>query len=129
MIKMTWMVKDRVILGEIEGQITHEEIRNRLNQTQQEIASGIHPVHLVLDVRNLTTLPPPNSEQLKHLIGILRTPGTGMIVVVGETSAIMRFVIPLVTQVTSVNYKQVYTLEEAAAVLRDRDMTLTDITF
>jgi len=125
-IEHSWSVPKRVVRIHIDGETGLELFRQLIDGVKPFLEEGVEPVHVILD--DATAGPPPVSiKQLKAVMDIGKETMNklGWVVGVGDVNPIAKVVIPLLTRIVKIKYVRVDTMEDALAILKRQDLSLT----
>lgn len=123
----SWLVDKRVCLIEISGELDDQRVIEFNTHIRDEyLEKGEAPVHIIMDAQNLVNYP-RNVTTLRKASAIsTQHPNTGWVCLVGFDNSMLRFLGSAIAQLLGLKFKQMNTLEEAVAVLRSVDSSLTD---
>lgn len=122
--QLTWRVPQRVIYEQLSGQIGIGDIQDIQDLFHQYLAQGQAPVHLIVDMREVTDYP-LNLAQIKNqMITTDRTP-LGWIMIVNQ-NPMPKFLTSVATQlsITNTRLRMVDSPEQAFALLQEYDPAL-----
>ncbi len=120
---ISWYQADRVILAQLEGDQSIEDI-SQVNTTITEMLRVGKPrVHIIVDTSKMGSIPLKLS-QLAAVNAYLREPNLGTIVTIGMDNILIRFLASMVSQIAHIELKTVTTLDEGVDVLRRIDQSL-----
>ena len=128
MYELRWQEENRVFYVKFEGDLSLEELCECSVRILNEYVSiGNPPVHMICDIGEATAFPKNVPVLARETIAYLRHPNMGWITFVGVENPMAKFIVSVLTQMVSVNSKNVKTLDEAMDVLRRADLSLLKI--
>lgn len=122
--KIAWFIKHRVLLIQLVGIVTLEELDAMSKESTQYVQQGRSPVHAIADCTQLTRMP----TSLRLLLQTLnrgKERDTGVTVNVGA-SRVTRFMSHVIHTALGLETFSVDTVEEAEALLLSYDPTLLE---
>jgi hypothetical protein len=125
--RVDWLIPQRVVVIEINGDYTAQDLNESTLQVRDQfLDTGVAPVHLICDVRHITSYP-TQIFVIKQASEIyLRHPNMGRLVLVGFDNPLMRFIANAVSQTMRARFQQANSVEEAVQGLKAMDETLAD---
>lgn len=120
--QISWLLEDRLMLIQLHGKVSIEEIGQCAHESQSRVANGKAPVHAIADLRGIETVP-YDPRGLIQEIRYIRTDKSGFTAVIA-TNPIVRFLANTALQLTSGQTRFCQDVEEAMAVLKRVDTTL-----
>jgi hypothetical protein len=114
------LVENIVMLITVSGLTDLAEIRTGNLKVTEALSTGERPVHLILDVGQITAFPLAVSS-VYEAAPFLRHPSLGYVIVVGDFSLMLRTIIHLFSQMAGFTYHLVETVDEAVAFLQLQD--------
>lgn len=123
--KVSWYIKDRVVLSYFWGQVTSEDVEYVMNQTTEHIESGIKPVHSIVHGLEVTNYP-MNLPQVLQMTSVLKNSDFGWFIMITD-DRMARFMSSVVSQVTKLKFRSIPTTEETIEFLRDMDSSLPEL--
>lgn len=128
MYELRWQEENRVFFVKFKGDLTLDELSECSKQILTEYVSMGHaPVHMICDIGEATAFPKNVPVLARETIAYLRHPNMGWITFVGVENQMAKFIVSVLTQMVSVNSKNVKTIDEAMEVLRRADLSLLKI--
>jgi len=127
-VEVSWYQENRVILVQVQGDASLEEVSAADEQIISRIQQGSQTtplVHVIADVRAMTKFP-TNLVEVRGTQTYLKEPGLGWVMVVGM-SPIVRFIASMITQISQVRFRMMPTFEEAVRFLISRDPAVVDL--
>lgn len=97
MLHVDWYIEQRVILANVGGDLTIDEVRALNDQLVALIDQGQQPVHIIVDVSGVTTIP-TNLLKMRDASHVMGHIGAGWIVAVGLHNSFMNFIGSMLTQ-------------------------------
>lgn len=123
MFEELWWVEDRVRYTRFIGESKTEDVMAIDARLVNFLNASTHPIHFVVDVRDLIQAP-PLSQALK--IQHMRHEKTGWVIMVGSKhNSALRFMASVAFKVFGAKYKDCNTPEEAVEFLKQVDPDLT----
>jgi hypothetical protein len=124
-VKVIWAVPQRVILSRGYGSVTRQENDEADTQVLSLLESGKRPVHVILDLSQVTDFP---TYQLEERLAIFRAvanhPNAGWGVLAGTTNPVIRMATKVLLRLYGVRFKLFATSQAALAFLNEADETL-----
>jgi hypothetical protein len=111
-----WYRPGRTILVTVSDALTLDTIRAISHETETLIASGIPPIHLLVDITQLTTFPGIALDVFRASAP-LSNPKVDWLVVFGRKSRLIDSILAIYRRLTRARIELVDTLEEAVALL------------
>lgn len=124
--KFEWIVPQRVLFGRIWGDPTRDEIRQLSPEINREAATGQSPVHLIIDMTELTRTPFKLTE-LNSYVSRENLEFFGWCIVVSN-DPVGRFLSATLAQIVRLRVRVFHSREAAFRFLKDMDSTLPDLT-
>ena len=125
MFEEFWWIEGRVRYTRFIGVSRIEDVMSIDERLVDFLDASSHPIHFVVDVRDMTQ-PPPLTQSLK--IGHMRHANTGWVIMVGsQQNAVLRFMASIAFKVFGTKYKECSTLEEAVEFLKQADPDLSEM--
>lgn len=121
--EITWLQEPHVILSRVHGVLAVEELLAAVPDIQQRLDAAAHPVHLVVDVSELTSFP-TSIHLLKRAMPFGSHPNMGWMVVYGASSLATTFA-QIVMRITMQRYRMFDTREDALAFLAEQDAAVS----
>ncbi len=120
-----WLVPQRVVIIEIVGDYSSHDLNESTLQVRDDfLDKGTAPVHLICDVRQITSYP-TQIFVIKQASEIyLRHPNMGRLLLVGFDNPLMRFIANAVSQTMRARFQQAESIEQAISSLKVYDETL-----
>jgi hypothetical protein len=123
-ITTSWFMSGRVVLVNIEGDITPQDIIDSNTAITNCIRAGEPPVYLIVDTDRMGHFP-TNINQFKQMISYLGEPNLRAIVVIGRAvNVLARFMASVLLQIARVELKVVNDMDEAVTYLNRLDQKL-----
>jgi hypothetical protein len=123
-ISTSWFMSGRVILVQIDGDITTQDIVDSNTAITNFIRAGEAPVYLIVDTERMGHFP-TNINQFKQMISYLSEPNLRSIVVIGHAvNVLARFMASVLLQLARVELKVVNNIDEAIEFLNRLDQKL-----
>ncbi len=119
-IKIRWYEPDLIIFGEYSGHLTVEELSAALAESVTQLESTTHPVHFIVDFRQLESLPMTQLNQVPNMATFLRHPHLGWSAIIG-TPTVVSFWLKVFIKLFGLRYATFNTPEEAEQFLREVD--------
>lgn len=119
-IQTSWHTKDQVILLHTSGQVTFADLLAAdeiVSKMMSESKSDY--VHIICDLSDVDTLPPPQDFQLGHGDTWVRHPKRGWFLTVGIRNPVIRMTVSVVLQAFNVRFKSFDSLQGAEWFLND----------
>lgn len=122
-----WLVPQRITIIEIVGNYTSHDLTESTIQVRDGfLDKGTPPVHLICDVRQITSYP-TQIFVIKQASEIyLRHPNMGRLLLVGFDNPLMRFIASAVSQTMRARFQQAESIEQALSNLKAYDQTLEE---
>jgi hypothetical protein len=111
-----WYRPGQAILVTVSDALTLDIIRAISHETETLIASGIPPIHLLVDITQLTTFPGIALDVFRAS-SPLSNPKVDWLVVFGRKSRLIDSILAIYRRLTRARIELVDTLEEAVALL------------
>jgi hypothetical protein len=125
---VSWYQENLVVLIQVQGELTLEEMAQVDKETVQHIRQGkqTNPlVHLIVDMRAMSTMP-INLSQVNRALTHLKEPGLGWSVMIGM-SPVMRFVASTVIQMARGRFRIFEKAEDGIGFLMSQDEHVLDM--
>jgi hypothetical protein len=121
---ISWIVKRRVILCPLDGDMTIERAKHINDELVAMIDQGKPPVHIVFDLGSIGHVP-NNLFKLREATHVISHPGLGWVMVAGIHNPLVNFLGSMVAQLGRLSrYRVMPGVEEALAHLGEIDETL-----
>ncbi len=121
--ELSWLVESRVLWIQYVDHVTMDELQAVMAQASEILlADGADlEIHTIADMSKMKSLP-SNLAQLGAMMNIFKHVRGLIVMVVPEKNALMRFLASYASKMTSKSGRMfsVYSLQEAAAVLKER---------
>lgn len=115
--RIDWLIKDHIILIEMIGDVTLEDLHHMTLESQGYVERGAAHVHAVVDQRQVSSLP-SDMRQVIATVRQVRVPPTGIsVMVMPRIQPLFKFIASVLMQVVSLDYRFANTFEEALIVL------------
>ncbi len=123
--RVSWLIEGRVILAELTGNLTREELKPYDQMICQYLDSASAPqVHYLVDASRVQNLPGPTA--LKDFT-FLYHPRMGWTAAVGIQSPLVRWVGNALSKLFNVRARELTSVDEALKFLQSVDTTLPDL--
>lgn len=119
-----WQIENRVMLVQIEGELTTETVAGINIDLKPMLEIGIAPVHYISDVTNTENIN-INAFKIPSALEFLKHPNMGWSVMVGG-SQVLNVIANIVGNITGAKFKTAESIEEALQILQSVDPTLRD---
>lgn len=123
--EISWQHENRVILGRYYGVMSLDDLVNWDTSVAQYLNTGTPPIHLILDVSEVTKFP-TNVLQLRNHLNNLSHPSKGWTLLVGSSSLINSLT-TIVTQLAHSKFRPFKTTSAALDFLAKEDITLNSL--
>lgn len=114
-----WLIKDRLILLQVSGDITFEDIESINAKLTELIHTGEPPVHMLADLKELGRFP-FDLVGMRRAATYLEDPNLGLIMAYGTSSLASSFA-QLLTSIAGVRMRFVRNYAQAIQVLAAED--------
>lgn len=114
-----WLIKDRLILLQVSGDITFEDIESINAKLTELIHTGEPPVHMLADLKELGRFP-FDLVGMRRATTYLEDPNLGLIMAYGTSSLASSFA-QLLTSIAGVRMRFVRNYAQAIQVLAAED--------
>ncbi len=114
-----WLIKDRLILLQISGDISFEDIEGINAKLTELIRAGEPPVHMLADLKELGRFP-FDLVGMRRAAGYLEEPNLGLIMAYGASSLASSFA-QLMTSLAGVRMRFVRSYTQAIQMLAAED--------
>ncbi len=122
--KLEWKIAKRILMAEVSGDVTLEDLRNFNTDVVRHIEIGVRPVHLISYGENIRHIP-TNLMQIRSIISYIHHPDLGWTIVVKpKTNRLTEFMLSVTAQATGMQLQQVKNLEHGIEVLKKLDESL-----
>lgn len=115
-VENRWVIEDRVILTELIGNITVEELVEASQRGTAMIEAGISPVYSLVDMSRMG-LYPRQVTQIGRIASGGRSDKLGWVLVYGIPHPLVNFLAVLFSRVIHTNFKVVKDQQEALALV------------
>jgi hypothetical protein len=124
----TWIHDKRIIYVQLMGEFAMGDVDTFGQELiTQYLDVGQKPVHLVVDIREMSGFPTHLARLAQAAAPMDKHPNMGWQIVIGKPNALFGFLANVLTKISNVNYRNVDTLEEAVAMLQKVDLSLDGI--
>lgn len=120
--KGEWFVQNRVLLLSVWGERTLEEMREGSAYIVNAVRNGSAPVHLIIDMQNVTGHPRRIGEVRDTLV-VFDEPNLGWVVTITQNRA-LKFISDILTQMARKSYKSFDNPQDAVNFLWHIDPSL-----
>jgi len=120
-VTVEWLEENRITLATLTGELTTDELLEINTRQYDLIVNQTRRIHLIADVRELKKFPTQLSSFQRSTTSYLKLDTMGWVFIVGNNNPIFRFLASIVTQVSSIDMRQVDTIEEAIQHLNHID--------
>lgn len=122
--KLEWKIPKRVLLAEVSGDVTLEDLRIFNADVVHHLDDGIGPVHLISMGENIRHVP-TNLMQIRSIINYIHHPDIGWTIVVKpKTNRLTEFMLSVTAKATGMQLEQVKNLGHGIEVLKKLDESL-----
>ena len=118
----SWVVPQRILLIELEGEVKVEEMSPLVDETHAHVNSGQAPVHILIDA-NMLMNKPVNFQQITQLSKSMSNPATGWWIIMNPGKMVW-FTASVLSKLLGVKLKSAESTEEALTILQRVDLTL-----
>ncbi|MAU10117.1 MAG: hypothetical protein CL607_09870 [Anaerolineaceae bacterium] len=126
--KISWLIKDKVVLLEVIGHILIEELEQIAIVGEQIINEADTPLlHLIIEEKQLTDFPKNVPRAIKATKQTLAHSGLGWMVFVNIPNDVIAFVTKLILSAAKTRIHVADSYEQAARMLMDVDCNLPDL--
>ncbi len=119
-----WQVEKRVMLVQVEGDITTELVAALSSDITPMLDVGVAPVHYISDVTRAVNIN-INAFKIPAALDFLKHPNMGWSIMVGG-GQVLNVVANIVGGITGAKFKTAESIEEAMQILQNIDPTLRD---
>jgi hypothetical protein len=119
-----WYVENRVLYERLYGVLTIEELHALSKEALQYFETGTERVHVLLDISHLEKYP-TNLSQLRSVMVEDKHPRLGWWVLIA-TNTFIRFIVSALSQVRSIHFRAVSSLDDAIKTLGEIDDSLKE---
>lgn len=124
MLQVDWYVKDHVVLAEVSGDISVEDVADLNDQILALMGDGQTQVHIIMNVTHLGRTP-THLLKLREASHVLGNERVGWIIMVGLQNQFVNFLGSMLTQLGQMSrYRVMASVDEAYAYLRQADNQL-----
>ena len=118
----SWVVPQRILLIELEGEVKVEEMSPLVDETHAHVNSGQAPVHILIDA-NMLMNKPVNFQQITQLSKSMSNPATGWWIIMNPGKMVW-FTASVLSKLLGVKLKSAESTQEALSILQRVDLTL-----
>ena len=118
----SWVVPQRILLIELEGEVKVEEMSPLVDETHAHVNSGQAPVHILIDANKLMNKP-VNFQQITQLSKSMSNPATGWWIIMNPGKMVW-FTASVLSKLLGVKLKSAESTQEALSILQRVDLTL-----
>src|SRR5687767_1253747 len=123
MYEVRWLHAPRIVLIHVWDELLLGEIRHGSKEVVRLLDEGTAPVHVVVDVTQMTSFPYSVSE-INSAGDFFRHPNLRYLVVHGVKSPTVRIILQLLSAMSSFELRIIDTRHDALAILMELDDTL-----
>lgn len=120
-----WYRESRIIFSTVGGNLEFDELIEWGNQIQQHLNGGHAPVHLLVDVSQMTRYP-TNVLQIRNSLPFLGNPALGQVMLIGGSSS-LNTLARVVTALSGKPLSGFRTMKTALDSLVQHDHSLSDL--
>lgn len=120
--EVSWYRPERVVYLRVYDAFTIDELSIAAEFINEGVMNGIPPVHLIVDVRDVRSIP-TNVLEIKNMNEYLGHENMGWLVIVGAHSTVNMIAV-VVTKLLKTQYRNFRFLEPALEFLSQQDETL-----
>jgi len=125
--QIDWLVKNKVVQFNIQGDVTVEDLSDVSDRIQGLINESDAPlVHVLHDEQGMGTMP-ISLQVLTDALGFLKNPRLGWFIIYGNDDRIKKFISAMVMSVAKVRHRNFKTREETLNFLVSMDTTLPKV--
>ena len=118
-----WLLSERVILVNLEGDLTIDDLEDFSNDIVSLLEEGQSPVHIMISDANVGKIP-VQLNQVQKKLGFIRHPALGWLVAVGEVNPLINYIVPTIMKIAGVSYARRHSQEDALRLIYHHDPTV-----
>ena len=126
-IEMQWYVPQKIVHGDIIGDISLEDIQNSSRELQEMFAQSDSPLVHVLSNESQVGSLPISLNMLSEAADFMRHPQMGWMITYGTDNRMAKFMLSMISGIARVRHRRFATLEESLEFLVSVDTTLPTI--
>ena len=121
-----WYIHNRILNVRFIDYIDDNDMAGVNAEVIDHLDGLQNKAHLVVDLRGLKKYP-TNVRHIKDFTEYLRHPNMGFVIALGIDNPLMRFFATVIPQVVGIDFRSAKEMDEALAILRRVDTTLTEV--
>ena len=120
--KLSWVIPLRVLLIELENEVTMGEMALMVAETHVYVNAGVPQIHILIDATKLLNKP-INFREMNEIARSIPNPAIGWWVLINPGKMIW-FAASMLSRLTNIKLKSARSIEEALNILERVDLAL-----